>query len=181
MRASIVAGIDRTSYMNRSKLYGYLTVLDICFSCFIIAPLVVAFWSSTWSSLRFIQFSTHPSLNVLVPIAFGYSVAILFTTFQKHIQVSWTLIENMWISIRYWSRVTPFRVICRFRVQSYAWFFSKTYPFRNLYVFIVKMHVLLIHSFVNNVFAYLLHLSKYNFENVNRSFNDHPFVFLGIT
>lgn len=90
MRASIVVGIDRTSYLDRNKLYRFLSALDICFSSLVIAPLVVAFWSSTWSSLKFIQFQDYPWLNVFMPIAFGFSVSILFTAFQKQIQVSWS-------------------------------------------------------------------------------------------
>lgn len=96
MRTSVVVGIDQTSYSNYSKLYGYLSVLDVCFSCLVIAPLVVAFWSSTWSSLKFLQFSHYPYFNVYVPISFGFSVLIIFTTFQKQIQVRKYLYFYTW-------------------------------------------------------------------------------------
>ncbi|XP_065207205.1 uncharacterized protein fusl isoform X2 [Planococcus citri] len=86
MRASIIVGIDRTSYQNHSKLYGYLSVLDICFSCLIIAPLVVTFWCSTWIALSKI-FVFQPLISVYISVTFGFTVLISFTALQKQLQV----------------------------------------------------------------------------------------------
>ncbi|XP_065207207.1 uncharacterized protein fusl isoform X4 [Planococcus citri] len=85
MRASIIVGIDRTSYQNHSKLYGYLSVLDICFSCLIIAPLVVTFWCSTWIALSKI-FVFQPLISVYISVTFGFTVLISFTALQKQLQ-----------------------------------------------------------------------------------------------
>lgn len=87
MRASIVVGIDHNSYVGRGKLYKCLTVLDIIFSSFVIAPLVIVYWCSTWWILMFVKISSYHIVNISLAVVLAFTVLILFTIFQKQIQV----------------------------------------------------------------------------------------------
>lgn len=62
-----------------------LRLLNILFSCCVIAPLVIIYWASTWKICEFYIWPSDPKISVLISLAIGSSVQFLFMFYQDSI------------------------------------------------------------------------------------------------
>lgn len=74
------------SLLKSKLLVQFLSILDVLFALFVVAPLVVMFWSTTWKLYDLYIFPNDPVISGIVSWSFGFGGQMVLMFYQDSIE-----------------------------------------------------------------------------------------------